>query len=87
MVKVRLVVPICDWPGCENEAEEWHLTPPGRPRCPIDLCEEHAAPLMTAYENAPKGNGGGHQVKTMEQIEREKAAAKRAAARRAKKKD
>lgn len=60
------------------------MTPPGGQRTQVDLCEEHAAPLREVYGHAPKNGNGGPVVKTMEQIEKEKAAARAAAKRAAK---
>jgi hypothetical protein len=85
MVRVRVVMVLCSWPDCQNEAEEWFMTPPGKPRCGIDLCDKHSVHLWAAYQYASKG-GDGPQVKTMQQIDREKGAATAAATRRARKK-
>jgi hypothetical protein len=73
---------MCDWPDCAREGEEWFMTPPGRPRTAIDLCEEHSAALREVFAHAPRP-GEAQQVKTIEQVEREKEAARRAASRRA----
>jgi hypothetical protein len=81
VVKVRVTVAACD--VCGDEAEEWHMTPPDGARTAVDLCELHAAPLRDVLTHAPK-NGDDRAVKTMEQIEREKKAAQRAASRIAK---
>lgn len=85
MVKVRAIVVRCDVCGAED-AQEWFFTPPGGQRTPIDLCDEHAAPVIAVVAHAQKSGNGGTVVKTMEQIEKEKAAAKAAATRAARKK-
>lgn len=89
MVRVKVSVLLCDYPlegddFHEGDAEEWFFTAPGKPRCPIHLCQRHAEPLHKVFQHAPTGPAAP-EVKTMEQIEREKAAAKAAASRAARK--
>lgn len=78
MATVNVKIAVCDL--CGQEAECWHFTPPDKPRIAVDLCEDHSQPLRELQETLEKRGGG--KVKTMEQIEREKAAARKAAARR-----